>query len=430
MKRLLLVALIALSLPAQVFAMSQPVIGPTGTGVINNATRFYPWGQGTQSTNSTAYTTAQSVMSIAGTFSNFEFSLSAAPGNVASSTTFTMMKNGIDTTVSCVIADTATSCSDADTITVAVGETVALKVIATANNAAADVFAGSAFAGSTDGEAFITGNTIILASSTATQYYPPYGNVATSTLLHASTTMPTAGIIDMLIATSSVTAGAAASGKSYDITVYKNGVAQALTCQIFEVAKTCTDSTHTIDYVAGDSIAIEWVPTNTPISTRGGWGLRFKPTINGESPLFDRLSSFSNVIRYEALAGTGKRSTLESGVAQPAPLAFDLKKVYFNNIYNGPTGVQTRTATARNNGAAAGAPGTLEATVGSSGWGSDTTNVASYALGDLMNFQMNVSGSPATSPTLYYLSSVAYVDPGTPPAAGYDDPGLIWFFDD
>jgi hypothetical protein len=428
--RTLLIILMALTLPMQVLAMSQPVIGPVGTGVINNATRFYPFGEGTQGSNSTAYTTAQGVMTIPGTFSNFQFSLTAAPGNAASSTTFTMMKNGIDTIVSCVIADTATSCSDADTFSVAVGDTFALKTIATANNAAADIIASAAFTGDNAGEAFIIGNTIALASSTATQYYPPYGNVATSTLLHASTTMPTAGIIDMLIATSSVSAGAAASGRAYDITVYKNGVAQALTCEIFEVAKTCTDSTHTISYVAGDSIAIEWVPTNTPITTRGGWGLRFRPTIDGESPLFSRLTSFSNVIRYEALSGTGKRASLESNVATLAPLAFDLKKVYFNNIFNGPTAAQTRTATARNNNADAGSPGALSATVDVNGWGSDTTNVASYALGDLMDFEMNVSGSPATSPTLYYISSVAYVAPPAPPASGYDDPGLIWFFDD
>jgi hypothetical protein len=412
MKKTLLLLLL-LIVPSISHAMVTPLFGPMDIGVTLNSTRFYSFGIGSVLLTQTTYVAAMTSYPTAGTISGFKATISAAPGNAASSTTFTLMKNGVDTAISCVIADTATTCTDGDTVTTSPGDTIALKSVATANNAVASMYVGAVFTGTTAGESFITGGTGGTLNTGATTYFYPYGQIATTTAAQASTTMPTAGVIDNLYATTSAAIGTAASGKSYDITLYKNGVATSLTCKILEIQTGCSDTNagHAVTYEAGDSLYLEYVPTATPTAVRGGWGLRFKPTIDGESLVFQRLVSFSNALRYEPINGIGERESIEANAQVGAPVAFDLKKLYFTNIYAPPTGIQARSATARKNSASTGSPGNLSANVTASNlFASDLTNVATYAAGDLIDWLMNVTSTPPT--TAYYsLSAVIYINP-------------------
>jgi len=59
------------------------------------------------------------------------------------------------------------------------------------------------------------------------------------------------------------------SGKSYDFTIMKNGVATDVTVNIADSAVTATDSTHTATFAAGDNISLRSTPNNTPGNTGG-----------------------------------------------------------------------------------------------------------------------------------------------------------------
>jgi hypothetical protein len=421
------VALLILALPIQALAMSQPMFSSIGnaSGVSGNI-RFFPCGAGMFGATSLATNlNASPPMAIAGVVDNLQVSLDQAPGAGTTLTT-TLIKAGSDTTQTCSISDAATTCSDiAHPITFAVGDTCGFRTQATVGAPAATLSdVTNSFVATTDNEAFILGNTDGNVSATLTQYYLPTGAVATTTVAHASTTMPTDGTIANFYVALSAAPGTAASGKAYDVTVYKNGSATGVTCQVLNTATTCSDVTHTAAYVAGDSIAVETVPTGTPTARVVKWGMRFVPDINGESPLFMRETINSNAIRYHAVLGTGDRATTEAINQAVTPIAFTLKKLYFAYGYGAPGAGTTKILTARKDSSDTALTATIDSTAS---WKTDLTHTVDYALGDLIQWKLNVSGTPPTT-VLQFISAVTYV---TPAAGGATvDSPFFWMFDD
>jgi hypothetical protein len=406
------VALIALffALAPSAQAMSQPMFSAIGnTSGVSGNIRFFPCGAGNfGATVLATNANASTPLPIAGVVDNLQVSLDQAPGAGTTLTT-TLIKAGSDTTQTCSISDAATTCSDTShPITFAVGETCGFRTQATVGAPAATVSnVTNSFVATTDNEAFIMGNTDGNASNSLTQYYLPTGAVATTTVAHASTTMPTNGTIANFYVALAGAPGTAASGKAYDVTVYKNGSATAVTCQVLNTATTCSDVTHTASYVAGDSIAVETVPTGTPTLRVAKWGMRFVPDINGESPLFMRETSNSNAVRFHTVLGTGSRATTETNNQAVVPIAFTLKKLYFAYGYGAPTGVTTKILTARQNSSDTALTTTIDSTAS---WKTDLVHTVDYDLGDLIQWKLTVTSTPPTT-VLQFISAVAYVAP-------------------
>lgn len=343
----------------------------------------------------------------AGVIDNLKVRVSVAPGT-GNTITYTLIKAGVDTAQTCSISGDALTCSDsANPITFAASDTCSIRSQATAGTpATSNSYVSAAFTGTTDGEALIMGATTSGMPTGATNYMTIYGTtVATTTVAAATTTMPTAGVVDKMYIAMSGTPGA---GKSYALTLYKNGLATALTCTVSDAATTCNEPTATVTFAAGDSIAMESVPTGTPTARTLKWGFRFLPTTNGESPLFVRDLAPQNSTRYSVIIGNSTNIGTESSNQASTSVAFTLKNLYFaHGYYGAPTGAQTRTLTARKNTADTGLTATISSAVS---FASDLVNTVDYAVDDLVNFKFTVSGTPPTSALLVY-SATAYIAP-------------------
>jgi hypothetical protein len=84
--------------------------------------------------------------------------------------------------------------------------------------------------------------------------------------------MPAAGTL------SNFTAGAGlvpAAGRTWAVTVDKNGSATTVTCTISNPANTCTDSTHSVSFSAGDLISVKVVPSGNPTAATGRWSAQY-----------------------------------------------------------------------------------------------------------------------------------------------------------
>lgn len=392
--------------PLSVSAMSQPVFGPINlAGGTSASTRYYSFASGSNGFQTTELLVSP-VMPIAGTVSNLYVQFDAAPGT-GTTTAVTLMRNGSATTLTCSVADAASTCSDtSNTVTVAVGDTLSWRSQVTVGGStfSPNLHVTAKFEGTNSGESFITGATNGTASITTTGYYVPYGATATTTVAHASTTMPTSGTIDKLYVNLSGSPGA---GDSFIITLFKNGVSSGVTCTVSETNTSCNDLTNTVSLTAGDAIAIEISPTGSPTARAVKWGMRFRPTIDGESVHFTRLTSYSNVVRYDPVHGAGQRNQIEIDSQVVAPLDFVWRKMYYNFIYQGPSSGQSRTGTARIDSVSQ----SLAATVNTNWWATDLSNEVNVTTGDLINWQMTNTGSPPTSPVLSFISWVAYVAP-------------------
>jgi hypothetical protein len=69
------------------------------------------------------------------------------------------------------------------------------------------------------------------------------------------------------------------AGHSWTFTVRKNGADTAVTCTIVGngTLRTCSDTSHTAAFVAGDLISIRVSDVNNPAGTPGQWTAQFAP---------------------------------------------------------------------------------------------------------------------------------------------------------
>ena len=64
-------------------------------------------------------------------------------------------------------------------------------------------------------------------------------------------------------------------GKSWTITVRKNGASTTVTCTVSNPNTTCSDSTHTTAFAAGDLLDVLIVGSGTPVTARMTWVANF-----------------------------------------------------------------------------------------------------------------------------------------------------------
>lgn len=93
--------------------------------------------------------------------------------------------------------------------------------------------------------------------------------------LNVQNIMPTAGTIKNFFVFVQSVPGA---GASWTMTVRNNGADTAVTCTITgAAAQSCSDTTHTAVFAAGDLIAIRIASSGGPNATPGQWTAQFAP---------------------------------------------------------------------------------------------------------------------------------------------------------
>jgi hypothetical protein len=412
MKRMLasiaIIGSLTFSLPA--YAMVTPLFHDDNSG---DPGRFHPFTPAV-TTTSVNSNVVQSPVSTTGTVGNLLVKLGSAPG-AGISTTWTLYKNQVATALSVTVTGAATSGSDnTDNISVVPGDLLQWKNTHTGTYSGSESYA-AAFTGTSGDQSLITGGGPLL-NTTTTEYMPISGGFNQFPAeADAENVMPTAGTIDNFYLSFDGTAGA---GKSYTLTLFKNGVATALTANISNSTIT-PDTTHSVSFVAGDTLSIQSVPSGTPSSNHPFWSVRFAPTTDGESILFAQGPLNTGGQYYSDIEGSIQSTNADSRFTANfmgfAPVAFTLKDLYANTN-PAPGGATSYAFDNWKNGATASA---LSAAVsGSSTQAHDTTHSTAYAVGDSLLVERTTSGSVASvnGGTAFVAFIATIVTP--PPAAG------------
>lgn len=256
-----------------------PLLG-RGGALSTAASRYYGPGSNNATSGVTTDASARQVMAQAGTFLSLTARVILAPGT-GTSWVFTLVKNGVDTAMTCTIADAATSAGDAaHPIDYVAGDTVSIKVAPVGTPAATSPTFH--LEDQAAGQSLLTGDSGVLSSAAPTYLSLQNGLVATSAA-GIAVPLPTAGVIRDLELITTVAAGAA---KSWTATLVKNGADTALTAVISgaaQVAGSDHNAGHAVSFGAGDTGYWRIDPAGAPATARVKLGAVFLPTLAGES---------------------------------------------------------------------------------------------------------------------------------------------------
>lgn len=88
--------------------------------------------------------------------------------------------------------------------------------------------------------------------------------------------VPENGAMGNLYARVASAPGNVGSGKRFVVTVRQNGLDTALTCEIFETARTCNDTTHAVTFNEGDVVSLKIEAFNSPLQSLLRWSAVFE----------------------------------------------------------------------------------------------------------------------------------------------------------
>lgn len=348
------------------------------------------------------------------------------PTAVASgSYVFTLYKNQIATGLSCTIAASGVSCNDNTSVTVAFGDSlmwqscpgshsgVGGSCSASAATAQASGIAISAvFTSSLPNETFLTLGKAVAPSATVANYMffgaPSSSGTWQATEASISGIMPTNGTISDL----RVEGAAPGAAKSVTWTVYKNGSATALTCQMTGSGSGagitfCSDTANSVSLSAGDTLSLESAVSGTPGMGNTGASLRFVPTVPGEAvSMNSSVSALSTgSTRWMALADGVQVGSETSSALTLVPVAFTLKKLHCALNAAPGAGAPSRTWVNRFGTGGGQSSGSISCSLTTTPSNSDTTHTYAASVDDLINWQETPANTPASN-TYFKFSSV------------------------
>lgn len=372
--------------------MVTPLIGQTPNITFPGGACFFGLGTAGLGVSATE-NQRQGIIATGGTINNLYVQQQTAPG-AGTTRTYTLRVNGADTALTCTVSGTGTTASDTThSVSVSAGDSVCLGVTETGGPTLAqgNIQVIASFNSTSAGESVwmgtSDGNDL---STTSTDYIAPvYGGASTATEANVTMTMPTAGTLSKFYGKLDVAPG---GGATRVFTLRKNGADTALTFTFGAGDTSKNDTTHSVSYVAGDTISISMAITGTPAASKAWFGLLWTPTISGECVL-QALSSSSpsnTATRYNVVDGSASWSTSEAGV-QSYTIAGVLKKLYVN-LTTAPGAGKSRAFRSRVNTANGNLLVTIADTATS---GSDTSNSDTVSLLDLINFVTTPTGTPA-----------------------------------
>ncbi len=371
----------------------------------NNVSGGYEW-------NATA-TYRQQAISCPGTIDRLFVELSADPGTAPDAYTFTLMKNGDATALTCSIVANDTAGSDtAHSVAVAAGDLVVLRCEPVSGpDASPRAQWAMRFTSTNTKESLILGNSYTDNGGTA---YAPLacgagGSSYSATESDAQQVCAAAGTIKNLYVALSIDPGT--NPDAYTFTLRVNGVDTTLTCTIVADNTTGNDTAHSVSVSPGDLLSMSMVPVSTP-SARPyvQFGLCFAPTTDGQSLILggavDSLSaSTTEYIRPCAIGeGQGEWSTTEEN-EQQLGLACTIKNLYIK-LTDSPGAGNSYAFTLRNN---AGATALTATVSGTDTTANDTAHEATIADGDNLSLQSVPDDTPTVRSARWGM--VCYIAP-------------------
>ncbi len=121
---------------------------------------------------------------------------------------------------------------------------------------------------------------------------------------------------------------APSGSRNWDFTILKNGSATALTVNILGAALTATDSTHSVSFTAGDTIALQVTPNVAGIVLPAGISMTVKQTsASGQAILFGQGSSQQTANIIFSPAG-GNAAAANNSVLAPWPAAGTISNMW------------------------------------------------------------------------------------------------------
>lgn len=294
--RFILTLVFDLFLCCNCFAMQQAIVGSVGGTVLaTTGTQYDGLFAGSEAAGATE-TQKNSVCPINTKFSKMYVSLqnnatgaAQSPDNGAGvqSWVFTLRVNETDTALTCTISEAQTSCSDlTDSVNITAGQRVDISITASGTPVATALANYGFLSDSGKNTSMVIGGSNSTTHTTGTQYISVSGQGTSWNATEATrqAIIPTAGTFSNFYVSLETAPDNGVGTQSNTWTIKKNGVATAVTCTISEAAKTCSDTSNSFAVVAGDKIAIDMTVTGTSTTSVGqGWGIKFAPTIDGES---------------------------------------------------------------------------------------------------------------------------------------------------
>lgn len=233
------------------------------------------------------------------------------------------------------------------------------------------------------------------ASGAATNYLGPglWQATPTTTRSNQETVMPCAGTLSRLYVDFT---GAPTAGTTRPFTIYKNGVATALTLTCGEGVTAGNDIVNTVSVAAGDLISLELGYTGAPPNmTNNHYGLLFSSD-QKVSPCLSMhgvgLSASAN--SYLSLTGgTTTLLTTAAAATHVVPTSGTIRDAYFALQGGSPGTAKSYTATLYKNGVAT----SLSVQISGAGTSnSDTSNTVTVAAGDTVYWEIVPSGTPSS----------------------------------
>lgn len=359
-------------------------------------------------------------ISVAGSINGLRVRLptAVASGNYI----FTLYKNQTATGLACSITSSATTCTNNTSVSVAFGDTLMWQSCpgshsgvggscsaSSATLQSTGISISAVFTSTANGESFVTMGKAIAPSASITNYnyFGPTSSSWQATEANISGIMPTSGVLDQL----RVDGSAPGAAKSVTWTVFKNGVATAITCQMAGSGSGagitfCSDTTHSVSVAAGDTLSLESVVSGTPTTGNTGASMRFTPTVAGEAVSMSVQVAWLSTGSTRWMSGTDPaNSSTEAGIFSLVPVAFTLKKLYCALDAAPGAGTPSRTWTNRFGTGGGQSSGSISCGLTTTASNSDTTNTYSAAVDDLINWQETPANTPASN-TVYKYSSV------------------------
>jgi len=216
--------------------------------------------------DSTTEANRQFVIPAAGTIKKLHMRNSAVPG-AGTSYTYTVRKNGVDQTLTCLVDNAGgATCSDTtNSFTVAAGDKITLKSVPAGTPTAARVRFGVTFVSDTAGD-FIVGGPGAATLDTASTFYgfmASGGNAWSATESTRYTIGQTTATIKKIYVVLGSTPGA---GKSYVFTLRQNAVDSALVVTLSD-SETSDNAAVNVSVADLDYFSIKSVPSGTPTAS-------------------------------------------------------------------------------------------------------------------------------------------------------------------
>lgn len=358
-----------------------------------------------------------SIVSSAFTLSNFHLQIDTAPGT-GSGFTFTIMKNGVATSLTLTISDTATSGSDIlNSVSFIAGDTISIQCTPASGTP------------TTPGNEWW--NLSVTTSDTTAPIFSGFGSPSTNITAYGGLTaggqsstawsatetdmqiiVPTSGTFTNLYAFLSNAPG---TGNAREFTLIKNGVATTLDVSISGTGTTAGDTTHSISVVAGDTLTVRTIPTGTPATSYGiSVTCTFTPTNPGETFVGFGSANVPSATTtdYEQILGIGNDSWTTSEakrILMPGAVTFT---ALYIKLDTAPGTSGSRTFTLRESSGNTSLTTTLTGTTTTA----SSTATVNYSQGQSMTFQSDITGTPTAATGGVHAGFLLY---SPPPAAAF-----------